>query len=156
MAWIVRTLLRAYKDKFGKPPKVKNRQKFQIPPVRFNVVFYGDKEIYKLWAREWGLELGPVIREIVHLYLIGEFSPNLSDALKQKKEKDFQAKAKYKRNSSKFKLNYQVKGDLYVKADFWPVNAVGNAWLMWRGLRNKKKSYVEEALSWHRRKFLIA
>lgn len=157
MAWLVRALLKTYKRRFGEPPPVTNRTRFEIPHVRFNAIFFGDKEIWRQWASSFGLELAPVIRAIVGLYIRGDFEVSreeLEDLESVKKEKFSEDREQTKEYQFiRYASAYRIKGETFQPGEYWPVNQENNVENMLRGLKRKKKSYVKEAILWYKKRY---
>lgn len=149
MAWLIRAILKEYKKRHKEPPRVQNRIRFEEPPVRFNMVFHGDKAVWISWAKAYNYELAPVVREIVRQYLTGSFQVDFDDLKSVKEEKQPISRGfTGKKTSNCYAYAQQIQGVNYRPSDYRPVNHQANLNLMHLGLRNKKKSYVREAIRW--------
>lgn len=154
VSWLLRCILKSYRAQFRETPNVINRERFQCPHVRFNLVFYGDKEIYFQWARSFGQELGPVVRAIVAYYLDVGFPVDFGDLELVKKEKEPDSgNCRKALTFSRYASAYRIKGDTYQPDDYWPVNHENNLNNMHLGLKRKKKCQVAEAIKWFKRRY---
>lgn len=153
MAWLVRAILKTYRSKFGRPPLVQRRARFQAPVIRFNAVFYGDKQVWQAWARSENGELGAVIRAILAAYFAGEFVVDFGDVFLIKEEKK-PRKSRFfkKKNGRRYACAELLVAKTFQPEEYRPVNRAINLWLMNRGLKNKKFSHVDRIDKWIRTK----
>lgn len=154
MAWFVRAILAEYRARFGHPPRVKSRQPFERPHVRFQAIFYGDKSEYFQWARAAGMELAPIVREIIGRFLRGDFDVDFANPHRNKlcRRPSRRGLRRRKRNNS-YASAVLISGEFHRPSDYWPSNPDNNLALTEMGLRRKKRSYVADAIQWYLKKF---
>ena len=140
MSWIIRVIMKNPKNlKITK--KIQRPRKFEEPHSRFPLCFYGDKYYWKTRAYNRGWEFAPWLRNLIELYVEGDYLEDLNyeDVKTIKHRKSLKAiSEKTKEKSDRYVSKYQSTGNLYCEKGFHPINRAANRALMLFGLANRK------------------